>query len=77
MNVLFYDQKNHCEVKSSDLMRINLTRNKLVMDEYNRKIVNLPETIGTIGYKSKNCPTSHNWDNWCNDSDLIFLRVIE
>ena len=33
--------------------------------------------IGTLGYKSKECPKEQNWDLFCTENDLAFLRMEE
>lgn len=33
--------------------------------------------IANIGYKSENCPSHANWDFYCQDTDLVFLRFEE
>lgn len=35
------------------------------------------EQIGNIAYKSENCPSYCNWDLYCMDTDLVFLRLEE
>lgn len=31
--------------------------------------------IGTVGYKSSACPSYQNWDLFCTESDLVFVRL--
>jgi hypothetical protein len=31
--------------------------------------------LGTVGYKSDKCPSHCNWDLYCVESDLVFLRL--
>lgn len=122
---VFYDRKNKREVKSTDLMTINLVDNYASIDtddrfvETGRRIIpesfepvtheqylsmkkdgdyakcfktDLPEwdllkkektpivlypieiQLANIGYKSENCPSNANWDLFCKDTDLVFLR---
>jgi hypothetical protein len=33
------------------------------------------EKIGTLGYKSENCPGYQNFDLFCNVEDLVFLDI--
>jgi len=88
MDTIFYDRKNNREVKSSELMQINLVETRLVIDseEYTRGEwlgqVKHPaylkeKQIGSIGYKSEKCPKYSNWDLTLHTSDLVFLRLVE
>lgn len=87
MDVLFYDRKNDKQVKASELMPINFIEVGLVVDseEYrdgewqqDKHPAYLKERkVGTLGYKSENCPSHCNWDMHCNQEDLIFLKVLD
>jgi hypothetical protein len=33
--------------------------------------------LANIGYKSETCPSYKNWDLYCQDTDLVFLRFEE
>jgi len=118
VDVLFYDRKNNCEVRASQLVEIRLHNCVLSADEdeteYSGRRIRpvtfepIPESVlrcndldkryegwetwekervakyihvGTqqiarLGYKSPDCHKYHNWDRWCNDADLVFLRVL-
>lgn len=117
MDVLFYDRKNNCEVRASQLVEIRLHNCVLSADddeaEYSGRRIhpvtgeNIPESllkddfldeypgweswakekvakyihvgsqqIARLGYKSPACDKVYNWDRWCNDADLVFLRVL-
>lgn len=36
-----------------------------------------PVIAGDVGYKSEKCPSYQNWDLYCLESDLVFLRLEE
>jgi len=45
--------------------------------EYIAKYIHVgTQQIARLGYKSPSCDKFHNWDRWCNDSDLVFLKMI-
>lgn len=87
---VFYDRKNKCEVKHTDLIQIKLisyyagldnegfavgTPTKTLTDKYGDDLMFVAEEqISEFGYKSNNCPDYMNWDNHCNYADLVFLR---
>lgn len=71
MKVVFYDRKNLREVTNTELISINLTQERLVDPDGYCTV----DTIGTLGYKSKYCPSYKNWDLWCNLVDLVVLRI--
>lgn len=91
MKAIFYDRKNKCEVSSEDIFKIDMyesyavvddegfkpgTSVKEITDKYGANCLSFSRRIvGEFGYKSKKCPESNNWDNWCNTSDLVFLRL--
>ena len=91
MKVIFYDRKNRQEVSNEQLMNINLVRSFAAIDDEGytpgtlvSKLVEMygdevmvvaTEKIGSLGYKSKDCAPRCRWDLWCNESDLVFLRV--
>lgn len=76
MIVVFYDRKNKREVKSSELMRIRLVRNVYV-DDGDGTMVSSEIEIASVGYKDKNCGSHTNWDLYCTENDLVFLRLEE
>ena len=71
VKAVFYDRKNHKEVKNTELMFTNAVQD-LMMPGYKSKPYELQ--IGELGYKSKNCNPFEEWDLYCMYSDLIFLR---
>ena len=91
MKAVFYDRKNRQEVSNEQLMSINFVRSfaavddegfppgtpiQTLVDKYGPEtVVIATEQIGSLGYKSKNSSPHCNWDLWCNESDLIFLRM--
>lgn len=85
MEAIFYDRKNHREVKASELMSTNFVEVILVVDseefttgewqQDKHKAYLSEKQIATLGYKSKDCESYKNWDLYLNQSDLIFLRV--
>lgn len=93
MIAVFYDRKNKCEVTSNKLTRIRLQSDYAaidnegypsgtpvheLIDKYGKEhLLIATKTIGEVGYKTENCPDYKNWDNWCMESDLIFLRLEE
>lgn len=32
--------------------------------------------LGTLGYKSPNCPKHLNYDLYCSEADLVFLELV-
>jgi hypothetical protein len=90
MIAVFYDRKNKCEVRSDQLMSINLMS---LMSSYagincegekdgtpvsklmDKELYKVTEVIGDVGYKSPKCADFHNWDFWCKLGDLVFLRL--
>ena len=93
MIVLFYDRKNKRQVRSDQLMSINLCESyaavsdegfgpgtpvKTLTDKYGDEcLVIATRILATIGYKSENCPKYCNWDLWTTINDLIFLNFEE
>lgn len=91
MIVLFYDRKNKCQVKSTELMPINLIKTfagvdsegyprgtpvKTITKKYGEDCLFVSEEVmSTYGYKSVGCPDHCNWDNHCNVQDLVFLGL--
>lgn len=87
---VFYDRKNNCEVRSIDIRSIDLVKYragidnegysqgtpiKTLTDKYGEEThFIVEEVVSEFGYKSSTCLDSHNWDNHCNYSDLVFLR---
>jgi len=77
MIAVFYDRKHGCEVRSDELMSINLGTNLISKDPYE------PEEpsgyhwhqMGEIGYKSRKCKKDRNWDRALMVHDLVFLRL--
>jgi len=86
MDAVFYDRKNKLEVTSSELMEINFVEVGLFIDseEFRTGEWQGPakhpaylkeKKLGTLGYKSKDCPKNCNWDMSMMESDLVFLRL--
>ena len=40
-------------------------------------LYNHERVISNVGYKSDHCPKNQNWDLHCQESDLVFLELIE
>lgn len=92
MDVLFYDRKNDCNVKASQLMEINLvecygaiddegfgagTPVKTLTEKYGEECHVIGQrVVSKLGYKSEKCPAFCNWDNHLNPSDLVFLKLV-
>ncbi len=80
--VVFYDKKNRGEVNSEDLMPINFVRQSVVVEDerdvetggpfYSEDIV-----MGNIGYKADKADKYRNFDRYCMESDLVFIRFEE
>ena len=88
MKVIFYDRKNKREVSNEQLMSINFVEVYMVCDSDEYKsgvwqgqkkhpLCYQERQIANLGYKSENCPDICNWDLYCKEEDLIFLRVEE
>jgi len=88
MKALFYDRKNKRNVSSDELLPINFVEVYMVSDseEYSSGIWQGQDMhplyykerqIANLGYKSENCPKHSNWDFYCKDEDLVFLRMEE
>ena len=91
LDSVFYDRKNHCEVRASQLMAINLVESyaavddegfgpgtavKTLTEKYGEDcLVIATRKVSAYGYKSPKCPDYCNWDFHCNLQDLIFLRL--
>jgi hypothetical protein len=85
VEVVFYDRKNHREVKASQLCQINYVETSLVIDseefrggEWQGQSVHpayLQERrVASLGYCSESCPPYRNWDLTAVPEDLVFLR---
>jgi hypothetical protein len=77
MNVIFYDTKNKSEVASNQLMRINYVTDVFSKDrdDSDAPVEFHTMQLGNIGWKSKTCHNSANWDMWTLESNLVFLRL--
>jgi len=91
MIAVFYDRKNRQFVTSEQLMQTNVVEHlvgidseefspgsslKSVVEKYGEEVTYIQEkVIGCLAYKSQNCPSYCNWDLFCNESDLIFVRL--
>ena len=91
MIAVFYDRKNKREVTSDKLVKIRLineyasvdgegcapgTSVKYITDKYGDERLTLSQKLeGEIGYASPACENWLEWDLWCMQSDLIFLRL--
>ena len=88
MKAVFYDRKNKRQVTSEELMSTNLVEVYTVCDSeefssgkwHGQDIHPLhykERQIANLGYKSEKCPSHCNWDLYCRDEDLVFLRMEE
>lgn len=91
MKVIFYDRKNKREVSNEQLMPAHVfesyagvcdegmgpgTPLKKLIEKYGEEMVYIStRQVAALGYKSDKCPSYMNYDLFCNDSDLVFLRT--
>jgi len=84
MDVVFYDRKNKCEVRSSQMIDTGKVvrfivgcdspqEGKLSFDNMNH----LEDNIADVVYKTAKCPSYCNWDNFTQLKDLVFLKLEE
>ena len=83
MKAIFYDRKNKCNVSNDKLMKItyqvDLTANSGIHDDPRCEGPFFCYTmdIGTLGYKSPECPDYKNWDLSTSEEHLVFLYFEE
>lgn len=86
MKAIFYDRRNKRTVSSDQLVPTNFVEVYMVADseEYHsgewqgqqkHPLYYKERQIANLGYKSENCPSHCNWDLYCRDEDLVFLRM--
>lgn len=86
MIALFYDRRNARLVKSGELMSTNFVEVYMVADseefrsgewqgQDKHPLYYKERQVGSLGYRSENCPEHSNWDLYCNDTDLVFIRM--
>ena len=73
MRVIFWDRKNGRKVSNVDLMQIKLVEEVMTGCRQENEFQLSERTLGSIGYKSEDCPKEQNWNKWCNLNDLVFL----
>lgn len=84
LDAIFYDKKNHREVKLSELGTTRIGNAIVTHDEDQpspkRKadlslIIFTEEIKDQLCYKTEDCPEFCNWDMHLDQNDLIFLRI--